>query len=100
MAEVNYRKGNTHIYSDGEKVTIINETSKNHVQQNVDDILGEGEYAKLVKAKYLEEYKNQGKGYSPFSKRYELISSYIPEVIKKELKTIQESGTLVTKYFK
>jgi hypothetical protein len=58
MGTVTYKQGMTTVWSDGEKVVIKNPSSFTHVEVNVDNIFGVGEFKKLWKVKYFESLKN------------------------------------------
>jgi hypothetical protein len=76
--EVTMKKGRTSVWSDGEKVVIKNPVGFEHVQQNIDDLLGPGELAKMRDACYLE---------TGLRKEYEMVTGYIPPVLKEKFKS-------------
>jgi hypothetical protein len=83
MNEVSYEKGMTKIWSDGEKIRVENDAGIKWVQQNVDDLLGKGEWYKIQKVMYMEtdhardrKYKHNG---------YECLSGYIPAKVIADL---------------
>lgn len=78
MTEVSYKQGMTTAWSDGEKVVIKNPTGITHVKDNVEQIFGMGEFDELNDVQYMSEMKN--------GRFYEMVTGYIPERVKKDIK--------------
>lgn len=83
MNEIAYQQGNTKVWSDGEKLVITNNSSDSHLETNVDEIFGVGEYQEILAVNYLYEIKpNPG---NIHSKKIEIISGYIPARVMADL---------------
>jgi hypothetical protein len=78
MKNVEYKQGMTHVYCDVDKVVVTNRAGRSHVEANVDQIFGMGEFKKLQTHASSEELKSF-KAPNPHAKKYEMISSYIPK---------------------
>ena len=81
MKIVEYKQGETKVWCDGEKIIIKNPTGAKHVEANIDQIFGMGEFKKIHLVKYTEEYDKK-----KFRAPYELTSGYIPVRAQKDLK--------------
>jgi hypothetical protein len=80
MKIVEYKQGMTSIWCDGEKIIIKNPNGSEYVKDNVEQIFGMGEYAKIYTTRYSDALLNKYGG--PF----EISSGYIPERAVKDLK--------------
>ena len=78
---VEYKQGNTVVWSDGDRLTVTNSSGKRHVEQNVDQIFGKGEWDRIWEVKYIED----GQKGSAFASEYKCISGYIPQLVKDDL---------------
>lgn len=96
MSEVEYKQGMTVAWSDGEKLVIKNTSGPTHVKTNVDQIFGLGEFDKIHDARYSLDIEVDK--HNPFSKRYELVSGYIPQRVIDDLDEDKDED-LVSKYF-
>jgi hypothetical protein len=83
MKKVNYKQGQTAVWSDGEKLVITNPSGKTHIEANVDRIFGMGEFKKMASVQYSESIE-RGR-INPLAKFIEISTGYIPERVKKDL---------------
>lgn len=74
-----YKQGMTTVLVDEDKTVVKNPTGITHVETNVDQIFGIGEFDKLVEHKYVEENRGYRNGYT-------LISGYTPKKSQADLK--------------
>jgi len=84
VQEVEYKQGMTQVWSDGEKITVVNKAGIKWVKDNVEQIFGMGEWEKIHDALYFEvaHIKNRTNNI----KTYECISGYIPQRVIDDLK--------------
>lgn len=76
MAQITYKQGMTEVWCDGEKIIITNPTSIKHIEANVDQIFGVGEYQRIFNVKYsLKEEV----GFNKLATNIEIVSGYIPD---------------------
>lgn len=101
MNEVNYKQGMTTVWSDGEKLVVKNNSGRQHIKANVEQIFGMGEYDKILEVKYFEDSR-RGKR-NPHSRSIEIVSAYIPKRVKLDLEEKSLPGIkdtdLLGKYF-
>jgi hypothetical protein len=92
MKSIEYKQGMTHVYCDADKVVITNRAGRSHVEANVDQIFGLGEFSKLKESASSEELK-AFRAPNPHAKKYEMVSSYIPQ------RALDDLGIKKNKYF-
>jgi len=83
MSEVKYSQGMTNVWSDGEKVSVINDAGIKHVKDNVEHIFGMGEWDKIQGAIYFEV--DNLSDHSNRIRKYECVSGYIPQRVIDDL---------------
>jgi hypothetical protein len=96
---VKYKQGSTEAWSDGDKIIITNPSGKKHLEYNVDQIFGLGEYAKIVEVNYSFE---EERTFNPHAKEIKIISGYIPQRVVDDLGLVKDKGVgedLISEYF-
>jgi hypothetical protein len=83
MSEVRYSQGMTNVWSDGEKVSVINNAGIKYVKTNIEQIFGMGEWEKLQSAIYFEV--DNLMDHSNRLRKYECVSGYIPQRVVDDL---------------
>lgn len=83
---VEYKQGMTNVFCDYDKVVVKNPTGRTHVEANVDQIFGVGEFFKLLEYKAVEDIPKSYRG------EYVLISTYLPARAKKDLDAKMEES--------
>jgi hypothetical protein len=85
---VNYEQGMTKVWSDGEKITVINEAGTRWLKDNVEQIFGMGEWAKIEQAIYFKVDHLR----SPENniRKFECISGYIPQRVLEDIQELSE----------
>jgi len=83
MKSVEYSQGMTKVYCDKDKVVITNPSGTSHLEANVDEIFGVGEYNKIFAVNYT--YDVVRSKFNPHSSRVELVSGYIPLRARQDL---------------
>lgn len=81
--EVKYTRGMTTVWSDGEKITIVNAAGIRWVNVNVDELFGVGEWDKIHESIYFKVDHVKDKTTS--IRKYECVSGYIPQRIIEDL---------------
>ena len=93
MNEVKYSQGMTKVWSDGDKISVINESGIKFVKYNIEQIFGMGEWKKIHGAIYFEV--DNLKNHSNDIRTYECVSGYIPKRVVKDLKeTLNKENAL------
>ena len=75
--EVTYNQGMTNIWSDGEKIKVVNLSGTKHLASNVEQIFGMGEWTKIQTAIYYEV--DHLRDHRTTIRGYECVSGYIPQ---------------------
>ena len=97
MVEKTYKQGMTEVWTDGDRLKVVNKAGNQWVKANVDQIFGLGEYEKMRAVAYFEDkHKNK---LNKSSYTYELITGYIPARAQNDLKLIEKENSLLGKYF-
>lgn len=83
MQEVKYKQGMTEVWSDGEKLTVLNKAGTKWVKDNIEQIFGIGEWDKIKESIYFEvdHLKNRINNI----RKYECVSGYIPQRVIDDL---------------
>ena len=84
--EVRYNQGMTKVWSDGEKIVVTNTSGVKHVEFNVDQIFGMGEWFKIHNVLYTESRPRR----NLYSDKvpYECVSGYIPQRVIDDLQDL------------
>jgi hypothetical protein len=89
MAQVvKYTQGMTEVWSDGEKITITNNSGRRWLKDNVEQIFGMGEWDKIEQAIYFKVDHLR----TPENniRKYECVSGYIPQRVLEDLQELSE----------
>ena len=81
--DVTYKQGMTTVWSDGEKITVVNEAGIKWVKDNVEQIFGMGEWDEIHDVVYFEI--DYARDHRTTNKGYECISGYIPQRVRDDL---------------
>ena len=84
MNEVNYEQGMTKVWSDGEKIVVTNTSGIKHVEYNVEQIFGMGEWYKIQNVAYSQVNEKARNVNFPV-RTYERVSGYIPQRVIDDL---------------
>jgi len=81
--EVTYSQGMTEVWSDGEKLKVVNLSGTKHILANIEQIFGMGEWLNIQMAVYYEV--DHLKDHRTNIRGYECISGYIPQRVIDDL---------------
>lgn len=88
MKEVNYNQGMTNVWSDGEKITVVNEAGTRWIKDNVEQIFGMGEWDKIEAAIYFKIDHLRDK--VNLIRKYECCSGYIPQRVIDDIRDLPQ----------